>query len=33
VTIRPPQVQFFIDIGREQGLLSRDLDAASLIVK
>jgi NitT/TauT family transport system substrate-binding protein len=32
VTIRPPQIQFFIDIGREQGLLSHDLDAASLIV-
>jgi NitT/TauT family transport system substrate-binding protein len=32
VTIRPPQIQFFIDIGREQGLLSHNLDAASLIV-
>jgi hypothetical protein len=32
VTIRPPQIEFFIDLAREQGLITRKLDAASLIV-
>jgi NitT/TauT family transport system substrate-binding protein len=32
VTIRPPQIEFFIALAREQGLIGRELDAASLIV-
>jgi NitT/TauT family transport system substrate-binding protein len=31
VTIRPAQIEFFIALAREQGLISRDPDAASLI--
>jgi NitT/TauT family transport system substrate-binding protein len=31
VTIRPSQIEFFIALAREQGLITRDMDAAPLI--